>query len=93
LRIKAQRVEGSERRIVFLYQTWVTMNFQTMALLDEYFVHADRYLPERWLKGEGDCLRPANNFVMLPFGHGSRMCIGRRFAEQETWLALIKVRR
>ena len=64
-----------------------------MCLLEEHCEQADRYLPERWLKDEGDTLRPDNNFVMLPFGYGSRMCIGRRFAEQEIYLAVVKVRR
>ena len=31
-------------------------------------------------------------FVMLPFGHGARMCPGRRLAEQEIYIALIQVR-
>lgn len=69
------------------------MNCQTMCLMEEYFKDADCYLPERWMKDEGDALRLASNFVLLPFGHGARMCIGRRFAEQKIYLVLVKVRR
>lgn len=74
------------------------MNNQTICTQSEYFDHPEEYRPERWLRSTGTdgaggaTTRAASPFIMLPFGYGSRMCIGRRFAEQEIYLALIKVR-
>lgn len=62
-----------------------------MCLLEDYFDEPTKFVPERWLKGGGNQYRTPPPFVMLPFGYGRRMCIGRRFAEQEIYLALIKV--
>ncbi|HEY7477191.1 MAG TPA: cytochrome P450 [Actinomycetota bacterium] len=45
-----------------------------------WWPEADRFLPERWL--EIDVARPRHAY--LPFGGGSRMCIGEGFAELET---------
>ena len=38
-----------------------------------------RYLPERWLRGCPQASVKAHSHINLPFGHGPRMCIGRRF--------------
>lgn len=75
-----------------MFQTLVALNNQTICLNERYFDNPNKFIPERWLKDGSNDLRPAPNFVMLPFGYGPRMCIGRRFAEQEIYLALIKVR-
>lgn len=52
-----------------------------------HFKRSNEFIPERWLKDNTDpqCPRAkdANPFTYLPFGFGSRMCIGRRFAELE----------
>ena len=71
----------------------VAMNNQTICVDSEYFDNPEEFIPERWMRSteESTNMRPVPNFVMLPFGHGSRMCIGRRFAEQEIYLAMIKV--
>ncbi|XP_031620366.1 probable cytochrome P450 49a1 [Contarinia nasturtii] len=65
---------------------------------NEYFPEPERFLPERWIKrGElsdvsgcphaGQKIHP---FVSLPFGYGRRMCIGRRFAENELHILVAK---
>jgi len=47
------------------------------------------YRPERWLRGH-ECHHQAHAFSYIPFGHGARMCIGRRFAELELGILVIR---
>ena len=56
---------------------------------DSYFEAPEEFVPERWLRDQDQKL--IHPFAALPFGFGSRSCIGKRFAEQEVSLALIKV--
>lgn len=53
------------------------------------FPRALEFLPERWLRGEGDRI---HSYASLPFGIGTRMCIGKRFAEMEIYTLLARVR-
>lgn len=58
----------------------------------EYFPNTEKFVPERWIKGdplyEEFKMNGNNAFVYLPFGFGSRSCIGRRFAEMEMFILL-----
>jgi len=45
------------------------------------------FVPERWLNVRNEDMGVAN----LVWGHGARMCIGRRLAEQEMYLGLARV--
>ena len=68
----------------------VVVMHQLMGRMDEYFTNPDQFLPERWMKGhslEGQ----HHPYAVLPFGFGTRMCIGRRIAELEMWQLIIKV--
>ena len=49
-----------------------------------------RFLPERWLRSNKDKM-DIHPFASLPFGHGPRMCIGKRFAEFEMQMFLAKI--
>ncbi|XP_064605304.1 probable cytochrome P450 CYP44 [Liolophura sinensis] len=60
-----------------------------MCMSAEYFADPEKYLPERWIKN--DSAQNIHPFIMIPFGHGPRMCIGRRFAEQELYVMLTKL--
>jgi len=63
--------------------------------LEENFPNAKTFMPERWLKTTADRLdksKRINPYLVLPFGHGIRSCIARRFAEQNMLLLLIRVK-
>jgi cytochrome P450 len=68
-----------------------------VALVSPWLLHHDErwwpdagsFRPERWL--EPDASRPRHAYI--PFGGGSRMCLGEGFAEMETRLVLATIAR
>ncbi|GAB0094309.1 Cytochrome P450 [Sergentomyia squamirostris] len=50
---------------------------------DSYFPDHKAFIPERWLRSATEKPELTHNFAFLPFGFGSRACIGKRFAELE----------
>ncbi|KAK3907690.1 Cytochrome P450 302a1, mitochondrial [Frankliniella fusca] len=69
----------------------VTQN-QVICRLEKYFDRPNDFLPERWLKENAQHVK-SNPFLVLPFGHGRRSCIARRFAEQQLLTFLLRVAR
>ncbi|XP_070561087.1 probable cytochrome P450 49a1 [Ptychodera flava] len=59
-------------------------------ILEEYFPEPDKFIPERWIRGH-EMQTNVSPFCILPFGHGPRMCLGRRVAEQELQIILAKL--
>ncbi|KAK7478619.1 hypothetical protein BaRGS_00030151 [Batillaria attramentaria] len=55
-----------------------------------YVTEPDRFMPERWLRSNRSNATNVHPFVVMPFGFGPRSCVGRRFAEQEFSVALIR---
>ncbi|CAG0880197.1 unnamed protein product [Darwinula stevensoni] len=58
----------------------------TACLLPENFPEPQSFKPERWLNRSF-----SHPFLLLPFGWGPRMCVGRRFAEQEIFVITAKL--
>ena len=61
----------------------------TMSRREDIFENALEFMPERWLRKEKDSKIDA--FASIPFGHGVRMCLGRRLAELELQILLAKI--
>ncbi|XP_035714356.1 probable cytochrome P450 CYP44 isoform X2 [Folsomia candida] len=61
----------------------------------QYFHDPDNFIPERWLRDEevGESSKSVQNhpYLFIPFGHGTRMCAGRRFAEQDLHVGLTRM--
>ena len=55
----------------------------------ELFPNPTKFVPERWLRGSPEH-HQAHSYANVTFGHGPRMCVGRRFAELELYLLVIK---
>ncbi|KAK3874939.1 hypothetical protein Pcinc_020158 [Petrolisthes cinctipes] len=69
---------------------WMVVTFNMATARDEsVFPRAKEFLPERWLRHKP--LGPIHPYASLPFGAGTRMCIGRRIAEQEMYILLARV--
>jgi cytochrome P450 len=56
--------------------------------MSHHFSNPLKFDPWRFI-GKTDTIHP---YVSLPFGHGARMCPGRRFAEQEILLCIAEVK-
>ncbi|KAK7087091.1 hypothetical protein SK128_010964, partial [Halocaridina rubra] len=57
-------------------------------MMEEFFPEPNEFLPERWIREHASgSLKP---YSCVPFGFGPRMCIGRRFAEQEMYVILAR---
>nr|QST15057.1 CYP362A4 protein [Diaphanosoma celebensis] len=70
--------------------TVVVMCNEWMCRQEEYFAMANDFIPERWIKGH-PLESNAHPYTMLPFGTGTRMCVGRRLAELEIWQLTCKL--
>ncbi|PSN46858.1 putative cytochrome P450 301a1 [Blattella germanica] len=71
--------------VQLVFPTIVTGN------MEEYVNRASEFLPERWLKNSGESNYRIHPFASLPYGHGARMCLGRRFADLEIQILLAKL--
>ena len=70
--------------------TMVNLFTMNIAKDPQQFKDPDKFIPERWIRGDPDA-HDAHPFASLPFGHGPRMCLGRRFAELENYILGIKM--
>ncbi|XP_078680497.1 putative cytochrome P450 CYP44 [Branchiostoma floridae x Branchiostoma belcheri] len=70
-------------------KTQVIVPNKVISMHPEYYPEPESYIPERWLRTESS--RNVQTFAHLPFGYGPKMCVGRRFAEQELFLGLIRI--
>lgn len=68
--------------------TWINVHNFGMGCSEEFFKDPEKYVPQRWLRKTEDKIHP---YAFLPFGHGPRQCIGRRVAELEMYIYLIKL--
>jgi cytochrome P450 len=74
------------------FQTLVHFGHNTLSRSEEYFENADDFIPERWISGQSTPeAQRMMSICCLPFGAGKRNCLGRRLAEQEIFIAVIKV--
>ncbi|KAI8507297.1 hypothetical protein Bbelb_146770 [Branchiostoma belcheri] len=70
-------------------KTQIMMAHNVISRQPEYYPEPESYIPERWLRTESST--NVQTFAHLPFGYGPRMCVGRRFAEQELFLGLTRI--
>lgn len=71
--------------------TEISTSQWTLTRDKEYFEDGQKFIPERFLKEDSNAnIKAKHAFAALPFGFGPRMCIGRRFAELEMEVLLIK---
>ncbi|RXG73254.1 cytochrome P450 27C1, partial [Armadillidium vulgare] len=60
----------------------------TSGIDEKNFQQSNEFIPERWMRDRP--LGQIHPFASIPFSHGTRMCIGRRIAEQEIYTFLAR---
>ncbi|KAL5020898.1 hypothetical protein ScPMuIL_000053 [Solemya velum] len=68
--------------------TCVLINNYTMHRDEKNFHNPDDFVPERWVHKGAKEWHP---FTVIPFGFGSRSCVGRRIGQQELYLAIVRI--
>ena len=72
--------------------TQVTILLYYMSRNENIFEDAENFKPDRWLRHKDNhSMQAADPFASIPFGFGTRMCIGRRIAELELYLLLARI--
>ncbi|XP_050402572.1 probable cytochrome P450 12a5, mitochondrial isoform X2 [Patella vulgata] len=72
--------------------TLIGMANRRLLMNPKYVTDPTVYRPERWLRDDkGSRTDPIPSIGLIPFSVGVRNCIGRRFAEQEIYLAIAKI--
>lgn len=66
------------------------MSLYTMGRDPKNFADPESFRPERWLRENRSSESQANSWACLPFGLGSRSCIGRRVAEVQMQFLLAR---
>lgn len=88
-------------RIIAGTDVGMAANYQ-MANLEQYVPRAREFLPQRWLRGDGDgegddCNSwqlvgaTATPFMYLPFGFGPRACAGKRIVDMMLEIAIARM--
>uniref|UniRef100_A0A182TSV0 Uncharacterized protein n=1 Tax=Anopheles melas TaxID=34690 RepID=A0A182TSV0_9DIPT len=73
--------------------TDIAMGAQVLLRDEKYFHRPTEFIPERWLNDRDASIPSAkevNPFIFLPFGFGSRSCIGKRLAMMEMEVILAR---
>lgn len=76
----------------FLMQTQLVFPTIVTGNMEEYVTDCKQFKPERWMKQTTESSDFIHPFASLPYGHGPRMCLGRRFADLEMQVFLAKVK-
>lgn len=81
-----------DKRLIFNFsQTIIVTENLVACRLEKYFHDPLKFIPERWLKTSDNKQSNVHPYLVLPFGHGMRSCIARRFAEQNMLITLLRV--
>ncbi|XP_068247247.1 probable cytochrome P450 CYP44 [Palaemon carinicauda] len=70
--------------------THVDLNPYVWLQSEQYFKNPKRFQPDRWLR-EGSEEPVVDPYILTPFSIGTRMCAGRRFAEQDLYVGLCRL--
>ncbi|XP_059485467.1 probable cytochrome P450 CYP44 [Neocloeon triangulifer] len=69
--------------------TVIDLNHSSLLRSEKYFPEPNKFIPERWLRGDEQATQ--NAILLTPFGHGARMCVGRRFSQQAMHAGLARL--
>lgn len=71
----------------------IILGHSLLSIDPEEFENPNEFIPERWIRGEQNfpSAKNAHPFSYMPFGFGARTCVGRRFAEFEIEILVLKL--